>query len=78
MPIIYLEHPVHGTKVATMDQEAEFDEQHGWSRYNPDALLDTEEVASAIEATPVVRRGRRKKTEDSVETPTLNALAPAD
>lgn len=35
MPIIYLKHPVHGTKVATMDAEAEADAQNGWIVYNP-------------------------------------------
>jgi hypothetical protein len=33
---IYLKHPVHGNKVATMELEAVYDEDHGWSRYNPD------------------------------------------
>lgn len=34
--MIYLRHPVHGTKVATMELEAEADEQNGWKRFNPD------------------------------------------
>jgi hypothetical protein len=33
---IYLKHPVHGNKVATMELEAAFDELHGWTRYNTD------------------------------------------
>jgi hypothetical protein len=33
---IYLMHPVHGRKVATMELEAVADEKNGWSRYNPD------------------------------------------
>ena len=33
MPVIYLNHPVHGEKVATSDMEAEYDEQNGWTRY---------------------------------------------
>lgn len=33
--IIYMRHPVHGTKIATMDLEAEADEQNGWERYTP-------------------------------------------
>jgi hypothetical protein len=32
MPVIYLEHPRHGVKVAFMDLEAEQDEENGWSR----------------------------------------------
>ena len=35
MPIIYLRHEIHGTKIATMDLEAEQDEQNGWERYTP-------------------------------------------
>ena len=76
MPVIYLEHPVHGNKVATLDIEADFDEQNGWKRYNPDTPSDDEEVALATDVAPVARRGRRKKTEESVETPVPNFLAP--
>ena len=76
MPVIYLEHPVHGTKVATLDMEADFDEQNGWKRYNPDTPSTVEEVASDADVAPVVRRGRRKKTEESVETPVPKFLAP--
>jgi hypothetical protein len=35
MPIIYLKHERHGLKIATMELEAEHDEQHGWERYTP-------------------------------------------
>jgi hypothetical protein len=42
---IYLTHPVHGAKVATMDLEAEMDEQNGWIRYNPDTPSESEEAA---------------------------------
>lgn len=44
---IYLMHPVHGRKVAIMEQEAEADEKNGWSRYNPD--VPVEPVANALE-----------------------------
>ena len=58
--IIYLEHPEHGAKVATMDLEAEMDEKNGWTRYNPDTL-------SELEAAPVnvleVKRRRKTTTE---------------
>jgi hypothetical protein len=38
MSIIYLAHPRHGVKVATMDLEAEHDEENGWTRMAaPDA-----------------------------------------
>jgi len=42
---IYLTHPVHGAKVATMDLEAEMDERNGWIRYNPDTPSESEEAA---------------------------------
>ena len=31
--MIYMRHPVHGTKVATMEAEAIYDEESGWKRY---------------------------------------------
>ena len=70
MPNIYLKHPDHGTKVATMEEEAEFDEKNGWVRYT----LDTPSISVKVEtvekitevAAPVntldVKR-RRKTTE---------------
>jgi hypothetical protein len=42
---ITLVHPVHGAKIATMDLEAEADEQNGWVRYNPDTFSEPEEAA---------------------------------
>jgi hypothetical protein len=35
MPIIYLKHPDHGEKIATLELEAEYDEKNGWARYTP-------------------------------------------
>jgi hypothetical protein len=55
MAAIYLTHPVHGAKVATMDMEAELDLQNGWSRYNLEP--EVEEVSPE----PVARRSRRIK-----------------
>ena len=55
---IYLQHPVHGTKVATMDLEAEFDEQNGWERYNPDTPSAPEAAAPVNELEPKRRRNR--------------------
>jgi len=57
MPI-YLQHPVHGAKVATMELEAEFDEQNGWLRYNPDTPSEPEAAAPANELEVKRRRGR--------------------
>jgi hypothetical protein len=56
--IIYLEHPEHGAKVATMDLEAEMDEKNGWTRYNPDTFSETE--AAPVNVLEVKRR--RKTT----------------
>lgn len=33
MASIYLRHPVHGDKVAVLEQEAAADEKNGWVRY---------------------------------------------
>lgn len=58
---IYLSHPDHGCKVATMELEAEYDEKNGWTRYNPD-------TPSEPEAAPVnvleVKRRRKVITEE--------------
>ena len=66
MPIIYLKHPIHGAKVATMDAEAEYDESNGWKRYELDTQpLPVAEIEDAI-AAPVntlEKRTRRKTTE---------------
>ena len=62
---IYLRHPEHGTKVATMELEAEYDEKNGWVRYTHDTpSISVEE--SAEEAAPVntlEKRTRRKTSE---------------
>ena len=58
--IIYLEHPKHGAKVATMDLEAEMDEKNGWTRYNPDTLSEPE--AAPVNVLEVKRR-RKTTTE---------------
>ncbi len=55
---IYLRHDVHGTKVATMAMEAEYDEQNGWERYNPDTPSAPEVAAPVNELEPKRRRGR--------------------
>jgi hypothetical protein len=67
MPIIYLNHPIHGTKVATMDAEAEYDESNGWKRYELDTqpepvVKEVKEVIAAPVNTLEVKR-RRKTTE---------------
>jgi len=56
--VIYLTHPIHGAKVATMDLEAEMDEKNGWVRYNPDTPSESE--AAPVNVLEVKRR--RKTT----------------
>jgi hypothetical protein len=68
MAVIYLKHPIHGAKVATMDMEAEYDEQNGWVRYNPDELNQEPEIPAFLQE-PVnelepSRRGRPRKTRE--------------
>lgn len=69
MAVIYMLHPVHGAKVAISDQEADFDEMHGWMRYDPAtpvaADVDEDEDAPVNEMAEPKRRGRpRSKQED--------------
>ena len=56
---IYLQHPVHGRKIAHMEAEAEHDEQNGWVRYNPDTPSEPEEAANTL----VVKRKYTRKAE---------------
>jgi hypothetical protein len=67
MPNIYLKHPIHGAKVATMDLEAEYDEQNGWTRYNPSEVEPEVEIPAFLQEPvnelAVPKKGRRKTTE---------------
>jgi hypothetical protein len=67
MPIIYLKHPIHGSKVATMEAEAEHDEAQGWERYELDTQPEiVEVVVEEVIAAPVntlEKRTRRKTAE---------------
>jgi hypothetical protein len=56
---IYLQHPVHGRKIASIEAEAEHDEQNGWVRYNPDTPSEPEEAANTL----VVKRKYTRKAE---------------
>ena len=64
MATIYLSHPKHGVKIATMEMEAQYDETNGWSRFDPDVeaspseepLNDPAETANLL--TEPRRRGR--------------------
>jgi hypothetical protein len=59
MPI-YLRHPTHGTKVATMEMEAEYDERSGWERFDP--TVEEETVEDPAENAIVTTRKRRLPT----------------
>jgi hypothetical protein len=63
MPIIYMKHPIHGAKVATMEAEAEHDETHGWERYEldtqPEPVVELEEMLAAPVNTLEVKRRRK-------------------
>ena len=58
MAVIYMSHPVHGAKVATMELEAVADEKNGWVRYT----LDT-----PVEAAPLEVKRRRSRSPEVVE-----------
>lgn len=69
MTTIYLMHPKHGVKVATMEAEAQHDEMHGWRRFELDDLFEPDEVLSETDAEANVmaetprRRGRPRANE---------------
>ena len=62
MPIIYMSHPVHGAKIASMELEAENDEKNGWTRYTLDTPIVVEEAAPQE-----VKRRRGRPTVEAVE-----------
>jgi hypothetical protein len=53
--VIYLQHPIHGTKVAIAESEAEADVQNGWIVYNPNTLSEVE-VAAPVNGLVIKRR----------------------
>ena len=68
MAVIYMVHPVHGAKVAISEHEADYDEMHGWMRYDPttpDEADDDEDETPVNEMAVPKRRGRpRAQQED--------------
>jgi hypothetical protein len=40
--IIYLKHPIHGTKVATLEAEADADKENGWVEFDPTNRVEEE------------------------------------
>lgn len=63
MAVIYMTHPVHGAKVATMELEALADEQNGWVRYT----LETPSVEDAAPEQEVKKRGRKAAKSEQPE-----------
>lgn len=68
MAVIYLKHPVHGSKVAISDREADYDKTLGWVVYDPeterrDAPKSVEPVAVPDFLAPQPKRkGGRPRT----------------
>ena len=58
--VIYLRHPLHGTKVAISEIEAEYDLKYGWLPYNPNTPL---EVAPVKKTDGRLKENRRKPVE---------------
>jgi hypothetical protein len=54
--IIYLKHPIHGTKVATLEAEALADKQNGWEEFDPTNREEEKKEAPDNE----LRRRRRQ------------------
>jgi len=46
--MIHLQHFVHGTKIAICEQEAVYDEKHGWIRYEPAVPRHDEETQGDV------------------------------
>jgi hypothetical protein len=70
MAAIYLRHPVHGAKVATMEAEAAYDESIGWVRYDPTVMITpvaepapivNAMVAPTEDPAPPIRRRRARQ-----------------
>jgi hypothetical protein len=66
MPNIFLQHPVHGAKIATSDLEVKYDMDNGWliktALSAADEPEDVEPVANALEQPK--RRARRAREEN--------------
>jgi hypothetical protein len=52
----YLKHPVHGTKVATLQAEVDADKENGWVEFDPNNPTKTDE-----EPSNELRRRRRQE-----------------
>jgi hypothetical protein len=57
MPVIYMKHPIHGAKIATMEMEAVYDERNGWERYDPSDVA----VEPVFPVNALTERTRRRR-----------------
>ena len=66
MAVIYLEHPVHGQKVATSDAEARYDRANGWYEFDPNApVVDEPPLVDLVNEMAPKRRSRRTAQTES-------------
>lgn len=63
---IYLSHPIHGTKVAISDLEAECDVENGWTIYNPTMPAEDFEEAAPVNALGLKRKYTRKSVTEGI------------
>ena len=63
---IYLKHFIYGTKVATMELEAIYDEKNGWVRYTLDTPTDEPVEAAPVNALEVIKRKYTRKVTEGV------------
>jgi hypothetical protein len=61
--VIYLQHPLHGRKVATSDLEAKADYANGWERFDPVAPQDVEPSEPPVPVNALEPKRRRKTIE---------------
>jgi hypothetical protein len=68
MAVIYLAHSTHGVKVATMELEAQQDEENGWVRMDAEDLADPSLMGNGDDDTMrnqmPRRRGRPRLNKD--------------
>lgn len=64
MAVIYLVHEIHGAKVAISEEEAIYDEEYGWTRYNPETPAPAAVVDEPVNVMAEPKsRGRRRATQ---------------
>lgn len=71
MSVIYLKHPVHGTKVAISEAEAEHDRKNGWELVVPDNQVHN--FMASLQSAPKVTNDHSKRPDQrsaSVNRPT--------